>query len=123
MLILPLLQAIAAASLLGMAAFVALGLSARPRVALLVSLGLLNSATPLLVPPQQRLERWLAAIVALMVVLKLYDLERDARRGIRPSLRCFLPFLFNPFSYVLRRFDEQRPPSRREGVIQLAKGM
>jgi hypothetical protein len=60
-----------------------------------------------------------------MVVVKLYDLHFDSRRGSRPSMVPFASFLGNPFSLVRRRLaDEARPALRLgRGVLGVSAGI
>ena len=85
-------------------------------------------ATPWLVPPGARLLRCLAAILAVILSIKLYDLHRGAARGVRPSFLEFLAFLPNIYSLVHRRLHaEFRPPRglelRRAAPAALTAGV
>lgn len=82
--------------------------------ALLVLAGIILLA-PLLVPSDARFLRLLAAVFAVISVLKLYDLHRGARLNVRPTGTGLVVFLFNIFSLVHRNLvDQPRPDVRRE---------
>ena len=76
--------------------------------------------SPLLVPSGHRFARFLAAVLAVALTAKLYDLHLGARRGHRPDLRTFLAFLPNLASVVLRKLDAEPRPSRRDDLTRLA---
>jgi hypothetical protein len=66
---------------------------------------------PTTIAPAARLPRCLAAILAVTLVLKLFDLHRGAAQGGRPGPRRFLVFLVSIFSLVEREQDlAPRPP-------------
>jgi hypothetical protein len=79
--------------------------------------------SPLLVPPDRPLLRFFAAVAAVTVVVKLYDLQLDSRRGSRPSLVPFASFLGNPFSLVRRRLADEPRPAARENLLRLGGGI
>ena len=68
--------------------------------------------TPLLIPADAPLVRFVAALMSAVLTVKLYDLQVGARRGIRPDLWSFLFFLPNATANVLRKLDAERRPAR-----------
>jgi hypothetical protein len=79
--------------------------------------------SPLLIPPDRPLPRFFAAVAAVMVVVKLYDLHFDSRRGRRPSLVRFASFLGNPFSLVRRRLADEPRPTVLQNLLRLGRGV
>jgi hypothetical protein len=80
-------------------------------------------ASPLLIPPDRPFLRFFASVIALTVVIKLYDIRFDLRRGITPSLAAFASFLGHPFSLVRRCLAAEPRPSRRENLLRLGRGI
>jgi hypothetical protein len=79
--------------------------------------------SPLLVPSDRPLLRFLAAVAAVTVAAKLYDVQLDSRCGSRPSLAPFASFLGNPFALVRRRLADEPRPAARENLLQLSGGV
>jgi hypothetical protein len=79
--------------------------------------------SPLLIPPDRPLLRFFASVAAVIVVVKLYDLHFDSRRGSRPSLVPFASFLGNPFSLVRRRLADEPRPAPRQNLLRLGRGV
>jgi hypothetical protein len=77
---------------------------------------------PLLIPPGRPLLRFFAAVAAVMVAVKLYDVQCDRRRGSRPSLVPYASFLVNPFSLVRRRLADEPRPAAREDLSRFGRG-
>src|SRR5689334_7521052 len=96
-----LLLAVAAAHLTALAAFPLLRLGRWPRACTFIALGIPILVTPLLVPAEARLLRFFAAVNAVVLLAKLYDVLIAGRE--KPGLRAFLAFLINPASVVLRK--------------------
>src|SRR4051794_2773810 len=72
---------------------------------------------PLAVPPERRLGRFLAGVVALAVLAKGFDEAIGARGRARAGpfdWRGFLAFLLNPFGFVRRESGRTPAPSRHE---------
>lgn len=88
---------------------------------LLVAVPILLS--PLLLPPEAALLRFVVSVNAVALVVKLYDLHRDAERGPRPSFRNFAVLLPNWGSYVLRKLDGEPQPGRRQNLVHLLWGL
>jgi hypothetical protein len=62
-------------------------------------------------------------VAAVIVVVKLYDMQCDSRRGTRPNLGPFAAFLGNPFSLVRRRLMDEPLPGARENLLRLGRGI
>ncbi len=91
------------------------------RVALIItSLAILLS--PCLIPAGRPLPRFLAAVVAVAVAVKLFDLRHDVRRGDTPGWSTFLGFLANPFIHVRRCLPAEPQPSVQTDLQRLAAG-
>ena len=90
--------------LLALAAFYpALHLKGRARLPALTFLGLLSAASPCAIAESHRIGRFIAVLVCSGVLIKFYDLAREAAAGRIPSLRTYLQFIANSFWHVLRR--------------------
>jgi hypothetical protein len=63
----------------------------------------------------------LAAVSAIALLVKLYDLHVSANRSLRPDFRTFLAFLPNWFSTVWRRLGQENQPTMRENFARLAQ--
>ena len=116
-----------AASVCALAFFPALRATSRVRRLGLIVAAAFILATPWMIPPGARLLRCLAAILAVVLSIKLYDLHLGAARGVRPSLLEFLAFLPNIYSLVHRKLHaEVRPPHvlelRRAALAAFAGG-
>src|SRR4051794_7360637 len=97
-----LLLAIAVGYLAAVAFYPVLTLGRWPRAGILAALSVPLLAPPLLVPADAPFVRFLAAVNAVVLLTKLWDLHVAAGLGQRPSLRAFLAFLPNLMSAVLR---------------------
>ena len=111
--------AVAVAFALSAAFYPAIALGPRGRIGFLAVLWPPILLAPLLVPPEHRFARFLAAVFSIALTIKLFDLHLGARRGHRPDLRTFLAFLPNLASVVLRKLDGEPRPSRREDLARL----
>jgi len=98
----------------------ALALGRARRLGLLVIWLMVILPTPLLVAPDHRFPRLLAAIMAIAMSVKLYDLHVGASQGHRPELKSFLINLPNMLVVVLRRLDFEPRPGRLENLRRLA---
>jgi len=87
--------------------------SGRRWAALIGSLGLV-AAAPLLVPSEARFARFLVALAAVVVGMKLWDAHIGARRAVKAPFRSYVGFLLNPTALVWRRLPYERRPSRRQ---------
>ncbi len=114
--------AIGAAAVCGCTFFPALGFERRARAGILLGLSIPILLTPLVIPPGARFVRWVSAIFAVLLVVKLLDLHIDAGRGRRPSARTFAAFLFNPASFVLRRLPDEPRPSTAKNLARFLLG-
>lgn len=78
-------------------------------------------ATPYLVPGEARFGRFLAALTAVTMAVKVYDLGVGARLGHRPGWFEYLVSLPNPSSLVLRKRDLDPIPDTRSSLVRLAR--
>jgi hypothetical protein len=92
----------------------------RVPVLVLAALGLL--VLPVVVPADRPLSRALVAIFAATFVIKLYDLDRTAERGLVPSWWAYLLFLASPFCHVYRRLQAAPVPTARQNLVRLGRG-
>jgi hypothetical protein len=89
----------------------------------LVASYLVMGASPGLIPSGRPVPRFLAAVSAVVVAVKLFDVLHDVRRGAGPSWRQFATFLTDPFVHVRRRLADEPRPSRRADLLKLASGL
>ena len=108
-------------SLLALPVYPSLRAPPRTRLALLVGLSLLVLSCFVIVPPEARFLRTVAAIWAVVVLMKAYDLHLGARAGDLPTFRQFLEFVPNIFSLVHRKLPAEPQPARRQDVKSLLK--
>ena len=101
--------------------FPALAWSRRARAVAFVALAPFVLLTPLLVPAERRLGRYLAAVFATVLAVKLYDLQGHGGPGA--TLRAYLMLLANPFGLILRKLDVKRRPPARQDLAQLGLGL
>jgi hypothetical protein len=83
----------------------------------------LLALSPALVPAGRPVLRFLAAVSAVVVAVKLFDVMHDVRRGAGPNWRQYVTFLGNPFAHVRRRLPDEPRPSRRADLLKLAAGL
>lgn len=82
----------------------------------------LIAGSPLLIPRKATDLRLIAAVIAVTVGIKLYDLYRAAGQGVRPNGWLFVSCLPNPFALSVDKVRrEPRPPWRRD-LLQLSLG-
>jgi hypothetical protein len=85
------------------------------------------ACSPLIVPPEARLTRFIAMLCTVAVAARLYDTSRGADAGFFPGPWIYFCSLFHPFALVLRRvLREESPPRRsdlRQTLICAAAGM
>jgi hypothetical protein len=103
--------------------FPALRISAKGRAVVFVLLATLILLTPWIIPPEARIPRFLVAIYAGVLVLKLWDLHLGAARQVNPRFTEFLAFLANLPSLVHRRIGSEPQPTPRENAIIFAKSL
>ncbi len=99
----------------------ALVLDRRPRLVILVALVPFALLSPAWISADQPFLRFLGAVCAVVVIMKLYDVHLGAHRGDVPDWRTFLVFLPNLASVVLRKLDDEPRPGREEDLIRLSK--
>jgi hypothetical protein len=78
---------------------------------------------PCLVPAVNRLPRFLAAMIAVIIIVKLFDLRHEVRRGGGPNWYGFVAFLVNPFVHVRRCLPMEPQPTLRMHLIRLIRVM
>jgi hypothetical protein len=117
------LLALLAAFLAGAASFPALGLGRWVRVAVFLGLALPILFSPLVMPAKASLLRFLASVAAVLLLVKVWDVQFGASRGSKLDLATFLVFLLNPFSFVLSRLGGERRPPLRENLVHLAQAV
>ena len=101
--------------------FPALAWARRARAVAFVALAPFVLLTPLLLPAERRLARYLAAVFATVLAVKLYDLQ--AHGAPRTTLRAYLTLLANPFGLILRKLDIKRRPPARVDLAQFGLGL
>jgi hypothetical protein len=87
------------------------------------ALAVFIALSPLWVPLDARLLRCLAAVNAVMLLVKLYDLHIGAGQSRRPSFSSFLAFLPSPFSCVWRRLNDELRPTVRQNFARLGQAL
>jgi hypothetical protein len=100
-----------------------LKLSRSKRAVVLVGLFAPIMLAPLLIQPEARALRLLAAVSAEILCVKLYDVNIGVMRGARPDLRTFLLFLPKWFSLVLRKLNVTSSRNRRKELPGVAKAL
>jgi MBOAT, membrane-bound O-acyltransferase family len=98
----------------------ALALTHSKRAAILAVLCACIMLAPLLVGPQDRPMRLLAAVWAEILCVKLYDIHVGAVFGVRPNPDTFFLFLLQWFSLVLRK-RSRRSDVRRAPLVATVK--
>jgi hypothetical protein len=98
----------------------ALGLPRGRRLIVLAVLGSAVVLTPLLIPPDRRVGRFLEGILAVALAAKLYDLHLGANRGHRPGFLAASVYLIHPASMVERKQADEPRPTRQEDWRRLA---
>jgi hypothetical protein len=89
---------------------------------LLVSGCLLIVLSPWLIPPEQPLPRFLAAMSAALIAIKAIDAWMDLRRRSPPTWKEFVAFLTNPFVLVRRCLPLERRVPGRANLLRLVLG-
>jgi D-alanyl-lipoteichoic acid acyltransferase DltB (MBOAT superfamily) len=115
--------AVATAFLAALCAFPALALDRWKRAAVLAALAVPVALSPLWIPAQASAGRLLAAMNAIALLVKLYDLHVSASGSRRPDFRTFVLFLPNWFSIVWRRLAQEGHPTMRENLVRLAQSV
>jgi D-alanyl-lipoteichoic acid acyltransferase DltB (MBOAT superfamily) len=108
---------------LGLAFYPALWLPRRGRAMVLWVLLAAVLLLPLIILPRARLLRLLAAVMAVMMGLRLYDRSRSAEQGFRPRWWVYAVSIANPFAIVLRRVLNERRPAAKSDVFSAAVGL
>jgi hypothetical protein len=98
----------------------ALGRPGRVRLAVLAVLWPVIMASPWLVGFEHPFHRFLASVVAVALVAKLYDVHVGAARGFRPGAKDYFLQLPNFGVVVLRRALAEPLPRRGDDLARLA---
>lgn len=93
----------------------------RIRIAAMVAAASVILLAPFLIPQEGRVLRFVASCASVILVMKLWDLHVHVTRGQSLEWSRFLPFLFNVFSIVLRKENEEAPPTRWKVLFDLAR--
>ena len=78
--------------------------------------------SPCLIPVRKPLPRALAAVNAVVLAVKLFDVRRDVQRGAGPDRAAFVTFLLNPFVHVRRCLPAEPRPSVAADLLSVAGG-
>lgn len=93
-----------------------------PGQLVLIALCLPIALSPCLIPAGKPLPRFLAATIAVIIIVKLFDVRHDVRRGTGPNWSSFVAFLLNPFVHVRRCLPREPRPSARADLLRLVGG-
>jgi hypothetical protein len=113
--------AVATAYLAALLFFPALRLETRKRTAALIGSGALIAVSPLWIPLYMRSVRFFAALNAIALLVKLYDLHLAAGQSIRPRFGAFGAFLPNLFSVVWKKLAGEPRPTLHQNLVHLAQ--
>jgi len=108
---------------LGLAFYPALWLERRRRAVVFWVFAAAVLVLPLIILPKARLLRLLAAVMAVMTGLRLYDRHRSAEDGFRPAWWVYGVSIGSPFAIVLRRVLKERTPPKRSDALAAALGL
>src|SRR5262245_23100358 len=107
-------MALALASAVSLAAalafYPALRLRPRGRTLSWLACSAAVGVSPCLIPLEANPLRFLASLFAITLLVKLYDLHRQAPLGLRLGLRSYLAYLPNGF-WLVQRLEPSRPPT------------
>jgi hypothetical protein len=78
------------------------------------------AVSPCLVPLNSKPLRFVASLVAIALLVKLYDMYREPQLAQRMSLRSYFPYLGNGFWLVLRKQPSRMPLSGDRGRLAWA---
>ena len=99
--------------------FPALRLKRPKRTTVFVTLAVIIALSPLWVPLNTPSVRFLVALNATALLVKLYDLHVAADRSLSPGFLSFVAFLPNWFSVVWRRLGAEPRPTFRQVLVRL----
>jgi hypothetical protein len=100
----------------------ALRLRRGARLTVLVVLTGIVLSSPLVIPPQARFLRMVAAAILVMPPVKMWDQHYYPAGRLRPSFVEFLFYLPNPFNIVWRRVIAEPKPPRQRDLLRVAIG-
>ena len=115
-----LVLAIAVQYLLALVCFPLLARRGWPGKLSLIALYLPIALSPCLIPARNPLSRALAAVNAVVIAVKLFDVRHDVQCGTPPGWRGFATFLLNPFVHVRRCLPAEPRPSVRSDLLSIA---
>jgi hypothetical protein len=95
----------------------------RSRLAAIGLAGVVVALAPLLVPGDRGSTRFLMALLAAILLMKLWDLALEVLRGRTREARDVLRFLVNPMRLVARREGAEHQPSSEQNIRELVGGI
>ncbi len=110
------------------ASYPAFRLAAGPRLVVLALVASILLPIPWLVEPDRHFARFVVGVLAVVLVVKLYDLHLGAILGDRPDFRSVFTYLINLTSAVRRKLAEEPRPGfaadlRRFGLAILGAAL
>src|SRR4030095_12342010 len=79
----------------------------------------LIALTPLVIPATARFPRFFAAVIAIALMVKIYDLHRTCGPALRPTFAAYAAYLPNWLSVVWRKLHATPHPTRFENTRRL----
>ena len=79
----------------------------------------LIALTPLVVPATARFPRFFSTVIAIALMVKVYDLHRTCGPSLRPTLGAYIAYLPNWLSVVWRKLAATPCPTRRVNTRRL----
>ncbi|MCO4093900.1 MAG: hypothetical protein HEQ37_07175 [Acidovorax sp.] len=89
---------------------------------LLLGSCVLMQLSPWMIPADEPVLRFLAAISAALTAIKVIDAWVEHRRGAAQTHSEFFAFLANPFTLVRRCLPLERPVRRRDNILRVIFG-
>jgi MBOAT, membrane-bound O-acyltransferase family len=80
-------------------------------------------AAPWLIPAESQMLRFLAAISAAILAMKVIDVAVEARHQRTLGWKEYVDFVTNPFTCVRRCLAQERVPPSRENLLSLLVGL
>ena len=115
--------ALVIAYLVALAFYPALAWNRRRRRPFTILAIVLIALTPLCIPATARFSRLLAAINAVALMVKLYDLHVTCSPTLRPTFSAYLAYLPNWLSVVWRKLHATPRPTPRENARRLGNAL
>lgn len=98
------------------------GATSSMQAGLLLGSCVLMQLSPWLIPADEPLVRFLAAMSAALTAIKVIDAWVDQRRGAPQTRGEFFAFLVNPFILVRRCLPLERSLERRDNILRVVGG-